>query len=277
MSDETTNEPTQTLGNNEPLVDPGPEWMGGLGEELQTNNGLTKFKDVDSLAKSYLELEKSNSSKVGVPEKDDAEGWDKLFDRLGRPEKPEDYKFENIEHAELVSAEENKATIDRFRELGHQYGLNNRQVAGLVNDVLGMTIEQQQASVEAGKANVQELREAFGGEFDNRVNLANDTMRQLVEKAGANWDRLSQALSATGLDSQPDLVKALAAAGRMFEQDRVYGAGGEPRKMGGFTPDEARAEIEKISSEFMDDILQETPVGLQKQREIDALMDSMAR
>ena len=172
---------TQALGGDTPLVDPGPEWMGSLSEELQTNNGLTKFKDVDGLAKSYLELEKSNSSKFGVPEKDDSEGWDKLYNKLGRPEKAEDYSLEGIENEELASVEENKATIDRFKEIGHQYGLNNRQVAGIINDVLGMTAEQARASSEVNSQNIQELREAFGPEFDNRVALANDTLKKMVD------------------------------------------------------------------------------------------------
>ena len=273
----TTDGDTQALGGDTPLVDPGPEWMGGLSEELQTNNGLTKFKDVDGLAKSYLELEKSNSSKFGVPEKDDSEGWDKLYGKLGRPEKAEDYSLEGIENEELAGVEENKATIDRFKEIGHQYGLNNRQVSGIINDVLGMTAEQAKASSEANAQNIQELREAFGPEFDNRVALANDTLKKMVDKTGGDWDRVSQALAQSGLHSQPDLLKALAGVGRMFQQDKIWGAGGEPRSMGGHTPGEAREQIEAITAEFMDDIIKETPVGLQKQKEIDKLMDIIAR
>jgi len=281
MSEEATTtettEPTQALGGETPLVDPGPEWMGGLSEDLQTNNGLTKFKDVDGLAKSYLELEKSNSSKFGVPEKEDQEGWDKLYNKLGRPEKAEDYNLEGIENEALAADEGNKATIMRFKEIGHQYGLNNRQVSGIINDVLGMTAEQATAANEANNSNIQELREAFGPEFDNRVALANDTLRKMVEKTGGDWDRVSQALAQSGLHSQPDLLKALAGVGRMFEQDKIWGAGGEPRSMGGHTPGEAKEQIEAITAQYMDDIMKETPVGIQKQKEIDKLMDIIAR
>lgn len=251
-------------------------WMSGLSEELQTNSSLSKFKSMDALANSYLEAEKGLSSRMKMPEKDDAEAWDELYGKLGRPEKAEDYDLEGIEHAQLVTEEANKPTIDRFKEVGHRYGLNNRQVAGIINDVLGMTVEQQQAAGEQVEANVSELRKEYGAEFDNRVSLANDTLKQMVEKTGGDWDRVSQALAQTGLHSQPDLIKALAGVGRMFQQDKVWGAGGEPRSMGGHSPGEARAEIERIQNEFSDDLVRSTSIGLQKQAEIDKLMDIIA-
>jgi len=238
---------------------------------------LEKFKGVDGLAKSYLELEKSNSSKVGVPDKEDSEGWDQLYGKLGRPEKAEDYTFEGITNESMLADDANKVTIDRFKEIGHQYGLNNRQVAGIVDDVLGMTIEQQKVAGEATAANVSELKQEFGPQFDDRVGLANDTLKQIVEKGGGDFDRLGQALAASGLDSQPDLVKALAGLGRMMQQDKIYGAGGEPRSMTGMTPPEIKAKIDQITVDNLDDLKMGTPTGQQKQAEINKLIEMLGQ
>ena len=283
MSEEATMESTETVETTETTEAPGlgvesgqessESWLSSLPEDLQTSASLAKFDSPASLAKSYLEAEKGISSRIKMPEKDDEAGMNELYDKLGRPESPDKYDLEGIEHAQLASDEANKGQIDRFKEVGHKYGLNNRQVAGIIDDVLGMNLEAQQQVGEAQQANISELKQEYGPQFDNRVELANQTLKNMVEKTGGNWNRLAEALTGSGMTSQPDLLKALAGVGRMMEQDKIWGAGGEPRSMGGLSPGEINAKIDSIKAEHIQDLVQETSVGIEKQKEIDKLMD----
>ena len=283
MSEEATMESTETMETTETTEAPGLEvesgqessesWLSSLPEDLQTSASLAKFDSPASLAKSYLEAEKGISSRIKMPEKDDEAGMNELYDKLGRPESPDKYDLEGIENAQLASDEANKGQIDRFKEVGHKYGLNNRQVAGIIDDVLGMNLEAQQQVGEAQQANISELKQEYGPQFDNRVELANQTLKNMVEKTGGNWNRLAEALTGSGMTSQPDLLKALAGVGRMMEQDKIWGAGGEPRSMGGLSPGEINAKIDSIKAEHIQDLVQETSVGIEKQKEIDKLMD----
>jgi len=270
MSEETTTETTETTEHTE-------AWTASLPEDLQGSKSLEKFKDVESMARSYLEAEKGLSSRMKVPEKDDTEGWDQVFTQLGRPESADKYDLEGIQNAELAQGEENKATIDRFKEVGHKYGLNNRQVAGIIDDVLGMTLEQQQAAGEAREADIAALKQEFGNQFDARVELANSTLRKMVEKTGGDFDRLSEALVQSGMTSNPDLLKALAGVGRMMEQDKLYGAGGEPRSMTGMTPPEIKARIDQITIENLEDLKMGNANGQAKQAEINKLIEMLGQ
>ncbi len=273
MSEETTTEPTTT----ETAETTESSWTSSLPEELQSSKSLEKFKDVEGLARSYLEAEKGLSSRLKVPEKDDQEGWDQVFSQLGRPESADKYDLEGIQNAEVAQSEENKATIDRFKEVGHKYGLSNRQVAGIIDDVLGMTVEQQRAAGEAREADVAALKQEFGNQFDARVELANSTLRQMVEKSGGDFDRLSEALVQSGMTSNPDLVKALAGIGRMMQQDKLYGAGGEPRSMTGMTPPEIKARIDQITVENLEDLKIGNANGQAKQAEINKLIEMLGQ
>ncbi|HJD55375.1 MAG TPA: hypothetical protein LFW21_01735 [Rickettsia endosymbiont of Pyrocoelia pectoralis] len=62
-------------------------WFYSLPDDLKTSESLKKFKDISSLASSYLELEKNLSSRVVIPKSDASpEERQKFYIRLGCPE-----------------------------------------------------------------------------------------------------------------------------------------------------------------------------------------------
>src|SRR4051812_7514574 len=68
------------------------DWTAGLNEATRGFVENRGFKDPQTLADSYVNLEKlmgvPKDRLLQVPEKDDdAEGWGKVYNRLGRPEK----------------------------------------------------------------------------------------------------------------------------------------------------------------------------------------------
>lgn len=289
---ETTTEPTNTTPTQEaskasadpkpsevtPENTPPPSWRESLSEDVKKSESfksLEKIKDVDNLALSYINAEKRLGKSVSIPDKEDSEGWSKIYEKLGRPEKPEEYDLSGIENADKLDGSD--PLISNFKEWAHGYGLNNRQASGLVDKFLSMSSEMNSKMQEGMASDEKELRKEFGNHFDERTALANETLKSLVERGNGNWDRVSKALEETGMANQPDLVKALSAMGHMMRQDRLWGSGGEPNTMGGQSLTELRAERAKIKSEFMDDIVRGTKLGKEKQKLLDEKLDQIGR
>ncbi|MGX6959871.1 MAG: hypothetical protein ACIPMY_01160 [Rickettsia endosymbiont of Pentastiridius leporinus] len=72
---------------NSLMADNNNSWLSSLSDELKNSESLKKFKDISSLANSYIGLEKSLNSRVAVPKNDASnEEWHKFYSRLGLPE-----------------------------------------------------------------------------------------------------------------------------------------------------------------------------------------------
>ena len=56
-------------------------------------DGAAGIVRTDTLAKSYVELERKLGRMVAVPEVGDSSGWDRLLELLGRPATPDGYKI----------------------------------------------------------------------------------------------------------------------------------------------------------------------------------------
>jgi len=252
-------------------------WDGLQSEELKSSKSLEKFKSMDDMVSAYLGAEKEISSRIKVPDKADSEALGDIYDKLGRPEDSSKYDFSEIEHAPLLSHEENSDMVSKFAEFAHKEGLSQRQAASMVNWTLGQTVAQAQQAAQTHEENIAAIKKEFGASFDERVQLGNDTLKMLVQESGGDWERLSGALANSPLSSQPDLVMALSKMGMMMKQDRIYDAGGEPRSMGGMTRGELRAQIEKIKRENADDLVQSTPKGRDAQKEINRLLDLIGK
>jgi len=108
------------------------DWRDALAEDLRGDADLSRFQDVSSLARSYLDLERRMADVAGAddlpgPDSDDA-AWDRLFDRLGRPRDPSAYDLPD----ERLGVPRQPEYIDAFRRVAHRIGLLPGQVRTLV-------------------------------------------------------------------------------------------------------------------------------------------------
>ena len=112
----------------------------------------------DALAKSYTELERRLSRSVAIPDEDDRDAWNKLFEAAGRPQSPDEYQIE-VEHPLVeVDPEVNSILFDA--------GLNQRQaqmVYELAAEHLVPIMESAVAEIEASR-DQERLAKHFGGE-----------------------------------------------------------------------------------------------------------------
>lgn len=154
-----------------------PDWTAGLNEDQKGYVANKGFKDPAATIDSYRNLEKlmgvPQDRLLKLPEKaEDADAWNSIYNRLGRPEKPDQYtlKAENADPNAVKWAQ----------ETFHKLGLTRKQAETLYAEFNGFAGQsaksQQEAQETAAKlaADKQEadLKKEWGAEFDQRKNIA---------------------------------------------------------------------------------------------------------
>ena len=144
--------------------------MNELGDELKGFVDNKAWKTPKDMAESYRNLEKLVGQKgKPIPAADDAEGWEKFYNELGRPENPDGYKLD-------LPQEYNPELVKFFREAAHKSGLNDKQAAAFMERYLDFEhafMEERVKQVETRVTAAQsELRQEWGAKYDANINLA---------------------------------------------------------------------------------------------------------
>ena len=97
-------------------------------DEYRAEKSLENFKDMGDFVKSYLSAQKIvGADKISVPNKFATEDdWKAVFNKLGAPEKPEDYKYS------FKDGEVDKELISSFNQEAHRLGLLPQQAESLI-------------------------------------------------------------------------------------------------------------------------------------------------
>ena len=97
-------------------------------EELRQDPSLTPIKDVENLARSYVNAQKLiGADKIPMPVNPTDEDLDRIYGRLGRPESPEGYQ---IQADGTVITEE---VANNFSDIAHKLRLNPQQAQGILD------------------------------------------------------------------------------------------------------------------------------------------------
>ncbi|MFZ5704919.1 MAG: hypothetical protein ACOY5R_06590 [Pseudomonadota bacterium] len=198
-----------------------PEWLGGLPEDLRGDATLSRYADIEALARGHIETKRLASSRVIVPGNDaDDAAWDSFYGAIGRPADPADYQIQLPDGADGKLA-------DQFRPIAHKLGLTPRQVEGLVgwNNELATTLQAEAASAaEArraeGLASIEALKTELGPNYAVQERLAQDAAR----KFGLDGETADKLVETLGDRKAVELFMRIGAA--MGEHVRVDGGGG---------------------------------------------------
>lgn len=256
---------------NAPGVDttppPDTSWMDGLGDDVKGFVANKAWKEPKDVVESYRNLEKMLGAKGRtVPADDDAEGWNKLYNELGRPEKAEDYKFD-------LPEEYNPALVKFYQEAAHKAGMTKKQADGFLmaymdfeNTVREEMAKQQDVKVMAAQ---QELKQEWGAKYDENINLA---------LRGAKTLGLEQAeiLALESAMGQTKFAKVFQQIGQALCAEDVTPT--QTQSSGGFgvrTPAQAQARIDELLSnpEYSKAYLNGDP---HKMREMSALYEQVS-
>lgn len=180
----------------------------------------SRYKDQTTFAKSYLEL---RQNAVVIPKDRKPEAMGEIFKRLGRPEKPEEYKWNHIHDAPPLE-EGDIAARDSFAPVAHRLGLAQWQLDGVVQ-----WYDQQRKvgydSTLARARTIQEtndkiLKAEWASNYAENVNYAGQAVKAYV--AGPDdFEKLRQMRKDDGtfVMDDPVMARIFARIGRERAED----------------------------------------------------------
>ena len=124
------NEPNAPAVVEPPIVVQEPPTTPGFHDDLEpdlkASPSILKFKDKNTLARSYVNLEKELGKRVGLPdfEKGDQKDVDAFWGKLGVPNAPEGYKLVPPKFPDGSGLEFAKEDLDSFSKLAHEARLD---------------------------------------------------------------------------------------------------------------------------------------------------------
>lgn len=240
-----TASPEPILGGEvKPSVSP-ESWRSKLSEDLRDNPSLVKFKDESSLAKSYLELQKTlGSARLEKPSESwTPEQWDKFYNELGRPESADKYAYDEKQMPDGLIYD--KGMEERFNKIFHKAGLTNKQAAIIRDEFVGYRGESHSQMVKAREERAfkesQNLKQEWGDEYDARMDAAFKTAREF------GGQEMAKALADAGMGLDPSLLRAFSKIGMLMNGDKLRsGRGGSEFMM---SRDEALTKLADLKGD----------------------------
>ena len=195
------------------------DWRSVLPPDLQQEKTLEKFKGVDGLAKSYVELEKDasrlrNAKGVIVPgENAKPEDMDAFHKAIGRPDTPEDYGFtkpDNLPEGVVWDDERMAAYAKVFHANGIPKAAAHAIIQAHTESVIQEAAADEKAQKEFLEASTVAIKKEWGKDFE--ANLAQS--EAIIEKLfGSEFKSL---LKSTGLGNHPAVVRGMFKASQMI-------------------------------------------------------------
>ena len=243
--------PSGTPGTPGAPAAPLSTWYAGFqNADLRGYVETKGFQNPEALADSYRNLEKLRGVPadrlLSLPEKPDAPEWDAVWNRLGRPEKPDGYGLKPLEGMPEGLYDQKSAAW--FASVAHKAGLNPSQARLLHDEFAKLQVEGHNAKInavrQAGEQGEAALRSEWGPDYDVRVQTAQRAAKAIGIDA-PTLDKIETALGYAGL------MKFFAGVGAKMGEDVAVGRGGGAANPA--TQEGAMAEIGRIYAEAAKD------------------------
>lgn len=214
------------------------DWTASFNDELKGYVQNKGFKDSAAVLESYRNMEKLIGEKekiVRVPDRDDdVEGWNAFHKRIGRPEKPEEYKvpFEDKEFGAFA------------QKTFHELGLSAKQGEALAaklaehqNATLSKITEEQTLRYQQDDS---ALKKEWGAAYEQNVGVA----RKAVANFGMTASQVDALEKALGYKGVMDFAYNL---GKKIGEDQFVGSGqGGGTGFGKLSPAAAQERIQSL-------------------------------
>jgi len=219
----------------------GNDFLGMIPEELRDHPSLSPIKDVENLARSYVNAQKLiGADKIPMPVNPSDEDLDRIYNRLGRPESPDGYQ---------LAADGNIVTEDLvkdFADFSHKLRLTPEQASGIL-DYYRSSVEQSAAgSEEQAQAYRQTTEEAlkseWGRAYDQKLGEA---VRAAQEFSNPEIFDL-QLTDGSRLGDNPEFIKTFAKIAEFRQTVTSEDTISENAQANVMTPKQAQAEIDAI-------------------------------
>ena len=236
-----TQQEATVLDQSQPTQEQQVDFQSLIPEDYKEEKSLQNFSNMNDFVKSYLHSQKLvGADKIPVPNKMATdEDWKAVYDRLGRPETPDGYKYNLPKETKLE-----ESTLKAFSEEAHKFGLLPKQAEGIINYYNSIAEQSEQAATvneEAARAEAEaELRKEYGPAYDLKIaqarNLATNTF-------GQDFLRDTKLADGSVLGNHPQVVRAFADLASKISEDGIV----QGEATSAMTVKEIDGEIESLT------------------------------
>lgn len=158
-------------------------FLNSINEDLRNEPSLKDFKDVNGLAKSYINISKMIGRSDIPNDKSTKEDWNKFYTKLGRPESYDKYNIENN------YAEYDNNFLDGIKQVCFENGITNKQFNNILNKYNELETKQEEDYLNNIKEQETQFNNEFNTEFGNRAEEVKQNVRAFVNKNMNEKDR----------------------------------------------------------------------------------------
>ena len=187
--------------------------------QYANNQNFTKYTNVKDFLAGHESLVSRLGNTITLPnETSTKEDYDKFYAKLGRPETPEAYKFED----KLPEGFEIDKNLDQdYRKLAYDIGLSSAQAQKLrafYNTAVETAYTNNQKEVQTRLAenhdkNVRAIKDMWGADYQAKTKIAVQTARNILSQQTLDY------LDATGLGDNASLVKDFYELSKRLQGD----------------------------------------------------------
>jgi hypothetical protein len=146
------------------------DFLKSLAEDIRGDSSLKDFKDINGLAKSYVNLSKMIGGRIALPTgQSTAEELNGFYSKLGRPESFDKYSFNPEDKSEITN---------KFREVAFKSGLSDKQAA----DIYGMFEEHAKEQLKLAEESGKKFEEKFAKEFGANIDSVKKNVNDILSK-----------------------------------------------------------------------------------------------
>ena len=183
----------------------GNDFLQMVPEELRDHPSLSPIKDVENLARSYVNAQRLiGADKIPVPVNPTDEDLDNIYNRLGRPESVDGYE---------IAVDGNIVTEDvakSYADIAHKLRLTPDQANGIMDYYRSMASQPSEMTTEAETQQRSQtemaLRKEWGDDFDARIEDAG----KIAQQFGGGELLEMKLADGTKVGNHPDFIKAFA-------------------------------------------------------------------
>lgn len=229
------------------------DWRATMPDDIRGEPVLQQYKTIADAAKALVHANRLIGRSIQIPDKalaEDVEGWNKVFDKLGRPADPNKYEltypdlpdgvtwdpeYQRMFHERAHAAGLTKAQAQEMANLWHQVNVANQNRI-MAEEAEGET-RAKRALFEKYGANAPRLQQEAGLLFDMlaRGAFAGDAAQRFYAKAiEQHWD------------NDPDFVALMSSIYKQIGEGEFYDGAMAPA--GQSTPEGMRARARELSA-----------------------------
>jgi hypothetical protein len=220
------------LTADNPTEAPATSWTESVTEEFR--GGVSKFGDINALAKGYTELESSMGSRIKMPG-DDATDEERgaFYQKLGRPDEATGYSRPELTEGQTFDED----FMAKMSAVAHQNGVSDKQFGKFIEETLIIQGQAEEAKVQAENMEAEttqaELHKEWAGDYDKNLEMSKRALRELVPADMS--ESFVSIMTEKNLDNNITFIKAFQAIGAQMLDDTLV-KGTLPKGKEGYVP-----------------------------------------